>query len=221
MPWSMTPVVPTVLRPPMLPSRCVDSLGHHGRCSLTGLDPFTHDALRPAHSLSTLRSLPRDSPRKTRYGEVFNRSQLRAVPRFIPVSTDGTSTRWLMSACAWRTEELRTAVRYVRQGGRFLALHVQDERLAQVSGGRYVCARALPTHEPRWGSAARHGDAALSSQSLADVSVDRAARRALLLAWRVTFVRASTLVSEPIRAASARSTAVRCRGKVRDLEAAA
>lgn len=97
MPWSMTPVVPAVLRPPMLPSRGVESLGHHGRCSLTGLDPFTHDALRPAHSLSTLRRLPRDSPRKTRYSEGLGGAPRMAISRFIPFSTDGTCTRWLMS----------------------------------------------------------------------------------------------------------------------------
>jgi hypothetical protein len=117
MPWSMTPVVPTVFRQPMLPSRSLDSLGHHGTGRLTGLDPFTHDALRPAHSLSTLRRLPRDSPRKTRYREGLRGSQPRAIPRFAPVSTDGTCTRWLMSALPGAPNDLRTPARLVGSRG--------------------------------------------------------------------------------------------------------
>ena len=57
------------------------TLGHHVTNSLTGLDPFTHSALRPAHSLSTLRGRPRDrAARKTRYRERLGRSQLIADP---------------------------------------------------------------------------------------------------------------------------------------------
>ena len=51
------------------------TLGHHGRSCLTGLDPFTLEALWPPHSLSTLRGRPRDrAARKTRYPEGFGRS---------------------------------------------------------------------------------------------------------------------------------------------------
>lgn len=45
-------------------------LGHHGNGCLSGLDPFTLAALRPAHSLSTLRPAPRGTERKTRYNDL-------------------------------------------------------------------------------------------------------------------------------------------------------
>lgn len=96
MPWSRTPVVSNA-------SRCTLSvrnsgaapagtrvafdaafassywLGHHGNKGLSGLDPFTLLALRPAHSLSTLRPAPRDARRKTRYNDlsVFPLTRLR------------------------------------------------------------------------------------------------------------------------------------------------
>ena len=38
-----------------------------------------------------------------------------AISRFIPISTDGTSTRWLMSACAWRTDLSRITAYYERE----------------------------------------------------------------------------------------------------------
>ena len=80
MPWPKTLVVPVVLLTADAAFAAVDLLGHHGKTCLTGLDPFTHDALRPAHSLSTLRRLPRDSPRKTRYREGLRGSQHMALP---------------------------------------------------------------------------------------------------------------------------------------------
>ncbi len=54
-------------------------LGHHGNNCLSGLDPFTLLALRPAHSLSTLRPTPRGARRKTRYYDlsVFPLTRLR------------------------------------------------------------------------------------------------------------------------------------------------
>ena len=45
-------------------------LGHHGNTCLSGLNLFTLVALRPAHSLSTLRSAPRGDERKTRYSDL-------------------------------------------------------------------------------------------------------------------------------------------------------
>src|SRR5262249_11693574 len=98
MPWSRTPVVPKGRRCSARPGGLATAvlnwtrgpfdiafassywLGHHGTACLSGLNPFTLDALRPAHSLSTLRGLPRDSStRKTRYSDlsVFPLTRLR------------------------------------------------------------------------------------------------------------------------------------------------
>jgi len=63
--WSWTPVVP--IRGWVLPSLVGSSPTGHTRSattnssSLTGLNPFTLVALRPARPLSTLRGLPRGS----------------------------------------------------------------------------------------------------------------------------------------------------------------
>lgn len=84
--WSWTPVVPASRL--VLPSLSrFPGLGH--TCSATterrvcrGSTSFTQDfALRPAHSLSTLRGPPRSgAARKTRYRESARKSQLEAAP---------------------------------------------------------------------------------------------------------------------------------------------
>lgn len=84
--WSWTPVVPALRL--VLPSLSrFPGLGH--TCSATteradcrGSTSFTLDfALRPAHSLSTLRGTPLGvAARKTRYRESARESQLKAAP---------------------------------------------------------------------------------------------------------------------------------------------
>ena len=103
MPWTWTPVVPTCLRTVGAAFASSYWLGHHGNACLSGLDTFTLDALRPAHSLSTLRGVPRDTAtRKTRYREGIRRSQLIAAPP-IPCFRGRDLHPLADASFAWRT----------------------------------------------------------------------------------------------------------------------